>query len=1035
LTVSSAITAGGASIANAEFVNVAQNGGNGSVVTGSGLMVSLNSMTPAGTGVPAGSPVDFLKINLTAASDGAVNVSSIKLTSYDLGSAIYIDDATFYDNGVKVGTSKNFNSDKVATFNFATPITVAAGTTKTLTVKATITNDMNGDGTTTDPATGNYAIGIAAASDIIASAATVSGSFPIRGNQMSIVSGTNIGTVTLGAVTDSDVNANFGEDNVLLAGFDLTANNEPVLIQSLKFKNGGTNTAGIISNLKLYIDGTEVATGTYADGYVTFTLSNYRIAKSDTVSVEVKGDMGVTNVSDTVALYVKDKNDFVFLGQDYGFGVQLTDAGLAAIDSATTDAEVSTITLVAGDFTIDMDKSSTGTPTKDVKAGDNDVVLATLTFKSNGENATIEQIVGDNNAADGNDFEIQGTGLGAGEIENVEMVDVATGGVYDITATRKSDTVWNLSMTDEINLVKGVSKKFLIRADMSDTVGAEIDNNDTVKVVLDGAAMTIKGDTSSTSITNITPSSVTSATATVKDASLTWTPVALTSTTVVGGATDVIVYQSKVKAGTSDGVKVQSVKLSTTANSAVKFSDANITKLDLYLNGKLLKTSSNDIVEAVNGDSVGTITFNSLDSANYTVAANTEVDLVVKATFASSVTAGSFTLQAALAGDITARSVTGNKTVTSSDPAGGSRAVTVAANGTIKVELLTSDVKADEDSYLLAGSETVADRYLGELKFTVANEPVKVTRLSLKNNSTATNADLSTIKLVKMVNGAPTVVASQLVAANGDVVFDPFDYTFPADQATSLFIVAVAKSMNADGDVSGTATYGRTVYYNIDPADDGVVAKGVNSGADMTLILDADAGAVATGEWSAAAIKSKSNIITGSMLNSVTNAATDGTLAPGSGVVIGKYTFVFENGANRDTDNNELKAIFDKLDVTFSKSTGVVLTNVKAHIDGTATKVADDTADAASDTETTGTFTWNALTLQGLSGGGKVDGSVTLVITADVAPSATDSEFVQTKIAATATDIDFIGNGLTGGAALTTMYLPVQEVLGATYTE
>jgi hypothetical protein len=589
-------------------------------------------------------------------------------------------------------------------------------------------------------------------------------------------------------------------------------------------------------------------------------------------------------------------------------------------------------------------------------------------------------------------------------------------------------------MTDEINLVKGASKKFLIRADMSDTVGAEIDNNDTVKVVLDGAAMTIKGDVSNTTITNITPSSVTSATATVKDASLTWTPVALTSTTVVGGATDVILYQAKVKAGTSDGVKIQSVKLSTTANNAVKFSDANITKLDLYLNGKLLKTSSNDIVEATAGTK-GTLTFNSLNTANYTVAANTEVDLVVKATFASSVTAGSFTLEAAAAGDITARSVTGNKTVTSSSPAGGSRAVTVAANGTIKVELLTSDVKADEDSYILAGSETVADRYLGELKFTVANEPVKVTRLSLKDNGTATNADLSTIKLVKMVNGAPTVVASQLVAANGDVVFDPFDYTFPADQATSLFIVAVAKSMNADGDVSGTATYGRTVYYNIDPAADGVVAKGANSGADMTLVLDADAGAVATGEWSAAAIKSKSNTVTGSILNSVTNAATNSTLTPGSGVVIGKYTFVFDNGANRDTDNNELKAIFDKLDVTFSKSTGVVLTNVKAHIDGTATKVADDTADAASDTETTGTFTWNALTLQGLSGGGKVDGSVTLVITADVAPSATDSEFVQTKIAATATDIDFIGNGLTGGAALTTMYLPVQEVLGATYTE
>ena len=38
-----------------------------------------------------------------------------------------------------------------------------------------------------------------------------------------------------------------------------------------------------------------------------------------------------------------------------------------------------------------MDNSAT--PAKDVKAGDNNVVLATLSLKSNGENATIEQIV------------------------------------------------------------------------------------------------------------------------------------------------------------------------------------------------------------------------------------------------------------------------------------------------------------------------------------------------------------------------------------------------------------------------------------------------------------------------------------------------------------------------------------------------------------------------------------------------------------------------------------------------------------------
>ena len=53
LTVGSAITAGGTAIATAELVNVAQGGTpTGPVVTGSGLMVSLNAATPVSASVP-----------------------------------------------------------------------------------------------------------------------------------------------------------------------------------------------------------------------------------------------------------------------------------------------------------------------------------------------------------------------------------------------------------------------------------------------------------------------------------------------------------------------------------------------------------------------------------------------------------------------------------------------------------------------------------------------------------------------------------------------------------------------------------------------------------------------------------------------------------------------------------------------------------------------------------------------------------------------------------------------------------------------
>jgi hypothetical protein len=1015
LTTTSTVSAGGTTVSTAEFVNVAQNGGTGIVVTGSGLMVSLNSTTAAAAGIPAGSPVDFLKINLTAANDGAANVSSIKLTSYDLGTATNIDDVTFYDNGVKVGTSKNFTSDKIATFNFATPIAVAAGTTKTLTVKATIATGQ----------TGNYAIGIAAAADIIASAATVSGSFPVRGNQMSVVSGTTIGTVTLTNAIGTDSANDFGEDNVMLAGFDLTANNEPALIQTIKLRNGGTDTADIVGNLKLLVDGTEVATGTYADKYVTFTLNNYKIAKSDTVTVEVRGDLGVTNNNDTFALYIKDKNDFVFLGQDYGFGVELTAATFAALDTTT---EGITVTLGTGQFTIDMDKSSTGTPAKDVKAGDNDVVLATLTLKSNGENATIEQIV-DNGASD---FEIQGAGLAAGEIENVEMVDVATGGVYDITATWVSDTQWTLSMTDEISLLQGVSKKFLIRADMSDTSGSEIDNTDTVKVVLDGAAMTITGDVSNSAITDVTPSSVTSAIATVKAASLTWTPTALQTQTVVGGAADVVVYQASLKAGSSDGVKLQTVTISTDGQDAA-FTDSDITKLDLYLNGHLLKSVSNGITEGTATPTDGTITFNSLDTAYSTIAAGATVNLMVKATFASTITAaGSFDLEMESAADVTTRSVTGNNLVTEDGTISGvSGTVTTAAVGTLKVELLTADSKADEDSHLLAGSELTAGRYLAELKFTTTNEPVKVTRLRLENSGSAASDDIAAVKLVK-ADG--TVVATQTVEADGDVLFDPFDYTFAADQATSLFVTVVARGMNVLNDASSTADYNQTIIYNIDDAATGVVAEGANSGTAITMVTNPGSTVIA-GEWSEVGVVSKTATITGTVLTTITNAMTDAILTGGTAKTLGKYTFVFDNGSNRNTSNEELMAYLDAISFTVSKSASTTITNAYAQVEGTATKVAGDIT-TLGDGNTSGSIAWLTNELQGLSNSGKLDGSVTIVITGDVATSATVGEYIQTSLAdvAGAGDVDYNGDGTTG-TPLEATYLNVSEVVGATLSE
>lgn len=1104
-----------------------------------GLTVALASESPAATTVPTTSSSVFAIYSLKTGSDAAVSISSIKLTAGGLGTSTNIDDVTLYLDGSKVGTSKNINSDRVAVYNLSTPIEIAAGATKELTVKATAA------------AAGYYSLKIVAAADI-ATNGTVSGTFPISGNEMYADANNSIGTVGVsGVIGTAGGTHDFGEDNILLASFNLTANNEDVLWESMRLRNGGTNVDGIISNLRLLADGVEIAKGVYADGYANFAnIGNYKIVKNDSVTIEVYGDLGVTNNSDTVKLYMKSRSDLVFTGASYGFGVQMIDgtATASAWNHSTAGLAASTlayaVTLSTGDFTLDMDK--TATPAKDAKNDDNDVILATFSMTSNGENATLDQIV--DNGSD--TFVIKGTGLTTGEIENVEMVDVATGSVYDVAETFSTDK-WTLSMTDEISFVKGVKKTFQLRADLG-TSSYPIDDSNTLYVVLGGAAMTITGDSSNTSISgsSITPSSVTSAVTTIAAPTLTWTTTALTAKSLVSGATGISIYQAGLKAGTSDGVKLNTVTLTVNGAAGVdSFTDTNITKIDLFLDGKLISNKANSIVEST-ASAVGYITFNSLTTTGNAnvIPAGKPVNLIAKADFNSSFTVvDAFSLEIDHAStSIVAKSVTGNNDVAESvaNVGTGSRTLTLAANGTLKVELKTTSTKADNDTYILAGESTAANDYMGELVFTTAYEDIKVEELRLENSGTATDSDIESVSLVDKDG---KVIATEGVAADGDVVFNPFDIVFPADQATSLFIVVKSKAINAEGVTNATATHGATVRYNINGTS-GVVATGANSSASITIaasavgipgvstiVVDANSAddetltfdgctilfdetggtddlncnndaavinlaslstteiatklttiinttrnytatsstatvtvtrattpvtgniftaatvgdltfantttgvvdAVAASKWSDANVKTNKTVVTGSKLKLITSTMADGALQEGSSKIIGKYKFVFDNGSNRKSDNTELKAIMDRLKISFSKSTAIVFGTgtVKAYIEGTSTKRACDTEIGFGSGNTTGYATWNAATLQGLADSGEVDGEVVLVIEATITGTS-ENQTVQTTIADTSGvgDFYYIGNGSTSGTAWTDLYLSGTSVTGGTLT-
>src|SRR3989339_315277 len=882
----------GADITGAETgISDTSEGAGGVAGAGTGLTVALSSATPAAGNIPAGSPNEFLKLSFTAAADGAVNVNSITLTSYNLGTPTYVDSVTFFDEGgLKVGNAKNMNSDGVAVFNFATPFNVPAGTTKTLLVKATIEAGQT---------SGNFALGVKAVSDIVTNGAVVSGSFPVIGNTKAVVSAT-IGTVALSNPGLTDVSVEFGEDDVLLASFDLTTANENILWETARFKKG------------------------------------------ETYNVEVYGDIGTTRVLDTVDLYVYDNIDFSFVGQKYGYGVQMTNTLLAAAASGIV------ATLAAGDFTIDMDKVAT--PAKDVRAGDNDVVLATMKLTSNGENATLTQMNGSSD-----NFIITGTGLECNEIENTELRDVDTGVVYDVTvASGTASWTCALTMTDEISFVKGVTRTFQVRTDLKSSTEDSVNyisGDDTLKVTLKSGAISsyLTGDTSDASITNITPSSVTGSIATVKASALTWEVTALTDKTIVPGASDIVIYKSTLEAGASSYIDITSVKLTVSADNGDytgSFVDSNVSALKLYLDGKLLKTLSNQIADDTDGTATDNyIDFTSLDTTNRRIAAGTKVNLEVIADFASSfATTSTFSLKLATDADVSSKDMDSravDETVTNGTSA--SRSLTLASTGTLKAQIEIDDTKADVDTYILAGAETTHGRYLGEIIFTTANEPVKVKTLLLKRASGATFTS-SDVKYVRLYDKDGAMVAEKAPDANGAVNFDTFNYVLPADQATSLFIGVLTKTINKEGDTEGTARQGRSIKFMFDDDTTAITAEGVDSGDAITMTLD-DNGTLIDNEYERAA-------------EGVTNEA--------------------------------LLAEMKTLVLNVATSTGVLVSGIQAYIDGNSSAKT-----TAVNVDANGEATISLSTLDGTTE--KVDGEVTLVIIGNISGVST-TDYVQTEI-------------------------------------
>ncbi|MFA7287094.1 MAG: hypothetical protein WC052_05530, partial [Patescibacteria group bacterium] len=362
-------------------------GASGPVVGGSGLSVSLASDTPASTVQADGTAYNpVLKLNLTAAADGAVNLTGLTVTRQGLSADSDVDGVGFFDaNGMRHGNFVSFADTKAAISFSNDPVVVPAGQTVAVWVKTNLGSSIS---------SATYAVSVVSSSDVKTTAA-VSGSFPIVGNGFSVIDGSSsVGGLTIGdqILASSAVSVDIGVTNYLLAKLRMTAGaNEPVRIARVRLFNNGTTDDNDIQNYTLVApDGTVLATAAEASNrYITFTLTTpYQIAEGNSRDLEVHVDVK-DGSSRTAQLNIQNNYDVEVYGLETGSGLLPT---AVANDTSFPIGDTSgrnTLTVRAGTLTVNKAATS---PSGEIGKSTPNTVLAIWELEAKGEPIELQRV-------------------------------------------------------------------------------------------------------------------------------------------------------------------------------------------------------------------------------------------------------------------------------------------------------------------------------------------------------------------------------------------------------------------------------------------------------------------------------------------------------------------------------------------------------------------------------------------------------------------------------------------------------------------
>lgn len=741
-------------------------GGNtgGTTTSGTGLKVMLAATSPVNSVLVTGQAIgDIGEFAFTNPSSAPITVTGLTFNRIGVSNDQTINNVYLYNGVVRLTDSAGISNSQFSFTNAAGLFTVQPGATYVVAVRADIASGTSGQQL-------GVSLTNVAASGSLNSATT----FPINsGFQM-------ISQATLATVDFSNTTLPADTSVSPQAGYVLWQNNvsvstNPVWLKSMRFTNLGSIDASAVTNLALYVDGTQVGStvaSLSADRSITFDLSaNPLKLSTQSHVIKVLGDI-VGGANRTIQLSLQRSSDAMFVDS------QLNQPLLPTKNATTfgaVNAGTITVNYVSGSSGVSSTKSPSS-PVNDVSVGATNVKWASFDMLASGEATKVMDL-----------YVIADTSVHNGGLKNgkVFVNGVQVGSTKDIaegTSGSSYTGATDFSLGSSMILPAGQTVHVDIYADAKTSTSTNLSNNETAIIYLIAGSSNAQGQSSLNSA-NVPSANVGANSVSIVSSALTATKyTGYSNQTLIAGTSGAKIGAFTLAAGATEGLNVNTIAVSLSSNTGI----TNLTLKDE--NGVTIGTP-------ITSPAASTNTF----SVNFTLAASQTKTINVFADLLSN-----------------AATVTGTLK-TSTSATGAQSGITASVSGDVTLQTMTvgsgSLFGANGSSNPVAKNVVGggAALPLGNYTFSASNSAYTVTKLLVKVPNGVVSAVNNVVLSYKDSNGTTQTMTQALTLSTpatdpyATATFTGLSFYVPQNSSADLNVNASLAAADSQNSISGSA--------------------------------------------------------------------------------------------------------------------------------------------------------------------------------------------------------------------------------------